>query len=976
MVSARASARTLCALAFSLLFVLPAAAQQTGEVSGKVTDTNGGVLPGVTVEARSDVLPSPRVAVSESLGEFRLPALPPGNYTLTFTLSGMQTVTRQALVQLGQDTVVNAAMGVQALNETVNVTATVSLVERDSASLKSGVSNEQIMSLPVGQEYRDLLKLIPGVQYSQDTVRGPSAGGSGQDNIYNFDGVNVTLPLFGTLASEPSSHDIAQVNTVRGGARAVDFDRSGGFTIDSVSKSGTNRFSGEVTWQLMTQDMVAALQGSNASRYEQDRNWFTVNAGGPVIPNHLNFYGSYYRPKNTRQNRANLYGELPNYERERNEGFGKLTFTPTSSVLLNVSYRDSHRLDTSDLFASNASATTGTGSEAWQKIATLEGSWVVNSRSHLTFRYTDYTTETQGRPDHIADVSATTDIGTRLDVNRLDQLGLLTVPVTIAGQTAFNDFAQPLIDRYGYSDNGVRVGGGTVGYGTTFDEDNFFRQAGQIAYNVVLGGALKHELHFGYQRYTDAEDLIRSSNGWGSITVPGGRLSFNGTPIFYTAAFQQQGIGLVPKIHSEYRSQSFEANDTLRWRDWTFNAGVVASNDTLFGQGLQKDSSKPLTGFVAKPGVKYEMYDIPFSRMLQPRLATTWAYNGQDTVFASYARYNPAASSLPRAASWDRNLATTINAHFDASGVLFGSTNVASSSGKLFVEDMTPRTTDEVMIGTARQVGNRWSMRAYWRYRKGSHFWEDTNNNARIAFRSARTPSSVPATLYIEDLTQRLAEITSGSSYVIAELDGAFTKYHEASLESEWRGDKAFVRGSYTWSHYYGNFDQDNSTTTNDANIFIGSSFIGDGAGRQLWDFREGDLRGDRRHMAKVYGYYTLPWDGTVGAYAFAQSGQPWETWSYEPYIALTTNTSDTSRYAEPAGTHRTNPHAQLDLKYIQNFRLAPQVRLQLDADLFNVFNGQTGYNRQPGIHTGAAYGVSRNFFDPRRFQIAARLRF
>ena len=107
------------------------------------------------------------------------------------------------------------------------------------------------------------------------------------------------------------------------------------------------------------------------------------------------------------------------------------------------------------------------------------------------------------------------------------------------------------------------------------------------------------------------------------------------------------------------------------------------------------------------------MYDIPFSKMIQPRLATTWAYNSRDTVFASYATYNPAASSLPRAASWDRNLATTINAHFDANGVLFGSTNVASSSGKLFVEDMTPRTIDEVMVGTARQVDNRWSTRVY-----------------------------------------------------------------------------------------------------------------------------------------------------------------------------------------------------------------------------------------------------------------------
>ncbi len=245
--------------------------------------------------------------------------------------------------------------------------------------------------------------------------------------------------------------------------------------------------------------MVAALQRTSASRYEQDRSWFTVNAGGPVIPNKLNFYGSYYRPQNARDNRANKYGELPEYERVRNEGFGKLTFTPTSSVLINVSYRDSHRLDTSDLFASTASATTGTGNEAWQKIISAEGSWVINSRSHFTFRYTDYVNETQGRPDNIANVSASTVVGTRLDVNRLDQIGLLTVPTPVAGQAAFNDFVQPLIDRYGYVENGVKVGGGTVGYGTTFDEDNFFRDAGQFGYNVSFGGGLRHDLHAGYQ---------------------------------------------------------------------------------------------------------------------------------------------------------------------------------------------------------------------------------------------------------------------------------------------------------------------------------------------------------------------------------------------------------------------------------------------------------------------------------------------
>ena len=282
--------RTLLFVASLLLSCHTAFAQQTGVVSGKVVDSGGGVLPGVTVEARSGVLPTPRVATTDVSGEYRLLALPPGDYTITYVLSGMQPVTRQAKVQLGQDTVVDATLGLQTLTESVEVTATTSLIERDSASIKSGVSNEQIMAMPVGQEYRDLVKLIPGVQYTNDQTRGPSAGGSGQDNVYQFDGVNVTLPLFGTLSAEPASHDIAQVTTTKGGARAVDFDRSGGFSIDSVSKSGANRFAGEVSYQFQTPGMTADLTSGAQSRYDADRSWLTGNVGGPVIPNRVHFY--------------------------------------------------------------------------------------------------------------------------------------------------------------------------------------------------------------------------------------------------------------------------------------------------------------------------------------------------------------------------------------------------------------------------------------------------------------------------------------------------------------------------------------------------------------------------------------------------------------------------------------------------------------------------------------------------------------
>ena len=954
-----------------VLFAVPAAAQQTGSISGKVTDTAGGVLPGVTVEARSDVLPGPRVTVTGGAGEYQLPALPPGSYTLQFTLAGMQTATRRAEVLLAQDTVADAELAISGVSENVTVTAAVSLIDRDSATIKSSLSNDQILGLPVGQEYRDLVKLIPGVQYSQDLVRGPSAGGSGQDNVYQFDGVNVTLPLFGTLSAEPASHDIAQVSVIKGGARAIDFERSGGFSIDSVSKSGTSKYAGQVSYQLQTTGMAADLDSGVQSRYKQDRSWLDVNAGGPILKDRLYFYGSYYRPQNTRQNRANLYGQLPEYESTRNEGFGKLTFTPTHSVLVNLSYRDSKRDDSSVLFESNEAASTGRGNEARLQIGTAEGSWVINQRSFATFKYTDFANRTHGRPDNLADVTVSTAPGTVLDIANLDRVGRLTVPVPVAGLPAYNAFVQPLIDRYGYIQDGQHVGGGFNGVYHQFDSDDFFRNAGQVGYNLTLGSTVRHTLHAGYQRYVDAEDLTRRSNGWGMITVQGGRTAFRGTPIFYTAAFQQQGLGAVPTIHSEYRSQSIEVNDSITWRNFTFNAGLLASNDTLYGQGLREDDST-LSGFVQSAGTKYRMYEIPFSKMIQPRLSATWAYNAKDTVYASYATYNPAASSLPRAASWDRNIAVTINAYFDQNGVLFGTDPFASSSGKLFVPDMTPRTVREYLIGTARQLSGSWSARLYGRYRKGDHFWEDTNNNARIAF---DPPPGIPRELYIPNLDAQLAQIGSGSSFVVAELDGAFTKYYEVTLESEWRTQKAFLRGSYTWSHYYGNFDQDNSSVSNDDNIFIGSSNIGDDAGRQLWNNRYGDLRGDRRHMLKLYGYHTLPWNATVGAYGIAQSGQPWEMWSYEPYIGLTTSTVETARNAEPAGSRRTAAHWQLDLNYTQNIKTTQRLNVQVVGDLFNVFDKQTGYNVEPRFHN-SNFGVPRSFYDPRRFQLALRLQF
>src|SRR5450830_150974 len=473
--------RVICTFLFLCLAVsaIPALAQQTGSITGKVSDSSGGVLPGVTVEARSDVLPGPRVTVTGGDGSYQLPALPPGDYTLTFTLQGMQTATKKVAVQLSETTAADALLAVGGVTEAVTVTAEASLIDKSSAAITSGIPNDQITQVPVGQEYRDLIKLIPGVQYTQDSVRGPSSGSSGQDNVYKFDGVNVTLPLFGTLSAEPAAYDIAQVTVIKGGAKAIAFIRAGGFAIDSVSKSGTSKYTGQLSYQLQNSKMSAGLKNGTLSRYQENRTWTEANVGGPILKDRVFFFGSYYRPEITRDNRANAYGDLPKYDSTRNEGFGKVTVTPTHSTLINASYRDSKREDKSSLFGQFTAPTAGTGNESRQKIGTVDGSWIINAMSYLNFKYTHFSLLTAGIPDNTSSATVSTAIGSHIDTANLNQLGLLSVPVFVAGQDAYNAFITPIVNKYGYAANGIQNGGGLVGVGSLNDGDNFFRDAGQ-----------------------------------------------------------------------------------------------------------------------------------------------------------------------------------------------------------------------------------------------------------------------------------------------------------------------------------------------------------------------------------------------------------------------------------------------------------------------------------------------------------------
>jgi len=961
------------------LFCAPAQAVQMGGIKGKVS---GGANSGVTVTATSDVMPKARSVITNDNGSYSLPLLIPGTYELTFTGADGSEKKVSVEVLLDRTSKINMSLAADSSENVLQIVgSSVIVIKEGDSSLSNSLSAKDIANLPVGQDYRDLFKLIPGVQYSENSVLGPSAGGSGRDNSYGFDGVDVSLPMFGNLSSEPSTHDIQSVSIDRGGAKAVGFNRSGGFAINTISKSGTNEFHGNLEYKGQPKNFVARKDDTDHTAFQTDKNWIVASIGGPIIEDELFFYTSFYRPELSRVNKSTAYGPAKDFSSIREEYFGKITYAPTEDALINVSYRTSDNTATGSSVGAFDADSTSSGSFANQDIFSFEGSYIIDDYTTFSMQYSTYDLVTRSGPDTLFS-NVIPRLGDPLDLNNLDQLGAFNVPVTSTSPGYDNVGAQALIDQYGYIDaNGVRQGGGQIGGGSTINDQNFYRDSFEMSLDHEMDfGSTFHRMHFGFKWADGTEVLSRASNGWGSINYIGGlELASDGvTPVYYRTITQQMSLqdangATTPGITSRTESFNFEFNDTIEDGDFTYNLGLLISHDVLYGQGLKANSAN-VSGFELAPGHEYEMYSIDWKDMIQPRLGVTWQFDERSTVFANFASYNPEASSLARAASWARNTRRSLNVDFDAAGNLIESQGRAGSSGKFFQKGIKPRRIDELTFGYTKAVSEQLYVRAHIRRREGAHFWEDTWNYSRD-YGTYGPWGGVPAHLrnagpYIPELPAYRAEV-GGSSYVIAELDDAYTSYNEFSVEAEYKEDNYYLNASYVLSHYYGNFDQDAVSSNVDANLFIGSSSLADGRGRQLWDGKEGNLLGDKRHLFKMYGYYTTDWKANIGANLIYQSGDVWEPWNGAPYGY----SSSTIRNVDSAGSRRSPSHWQMDVNYTQNYELNEDYSLQFRADIFNLFDNQTGYSINP-YQTSATFGQPRRLFAPRRIQLSLNLTF
>jgi hypothetical protein len=224
-------------LSVGLLFPWPALAQDAA-ITGVVTDASGAVLPGVTVEASSGVLTEKvRAVVTDNTGQYRIVALPPGSYALTFALPGFSTIKREGVQLSGAMTAtVSVELRVGALEETVTVTGESPIVDVQSARRQQVIDGDVLQALPTSRSYNNVLQLVPSVVAGNGQVQlrptmllFTAHGGSAQDGRLTVDGINTGASRGGAGVSGyiPDMQNTAEVTfTISGNlARRRPVDR-------------------------------------------------------------------------------------------------------------------------------------------------------------------------------------------------------------------------------------------------------------------------------------------------------------------------------------------------------------------------------------------------------------------------------------------------------------------------------------------------------------------------------------------------------------------------------------------------------------------------------------------------------------------------------------------------------------------------------------------------------------------------------
>jgi Carboxypeptidase regulatory-like domain len=287
--------------------LLQAQSGALARVSGTVTDTNGAVIPGATVQVRETNTGISRTTTTGSEGNYTFPDLPTGSYSLRTERQGFSAFNQTGIVlEVGSSPTVNIKLQVGNVTEQVTVVANAAIVEAQSTTLGQVVTHQEVLNIPLNaRDPMQLLTLAPGAVVANSGVVGNYNGPwqyptpytvafSGTDpgaGNYMLDGGNGNSPYSNGAYPLPFP-DALQEFKVETNAVPARYGMHSAATVNAITRSGTNAFHGNV-FEFVRNYIFNARNPFVGTRDNLKRNQFGGTIGGPIMKENLFFFAAY-----------------------------------------------------------------------------------------------------------------------------------------------------------------------------------------------------------------------------------------------------------------------------------------------------------------------------------------------------------------------------------------------------------------------------------------------------------------------------------------------------------------------------------------------------------------------------------------------------------------------------------------------------------------------------------------------------------
>ena len=287
-----------------LVFPLSVAAQTTtSTIEGTVADAKKAVVAGAQVVVKNPALGIERTVNTDAEGFFRVTALPAGIYSVAVSATGFAARNFENIeVTLNRTLRFDVDLEVGGVQEQVDVSAAVQLIDTTSAASGATVTPQQIKELPVnGRNYLDLLQLVPGVVVNRQADIGsdnstPVLGERSGNNNFLIDGQPNKNNVTGGAASQFNQETIAEFQVLTTGYKA-EFGQASGAVVNVITKSGSNEYHGVASLFHRNDalDSSNSLDPTITEAPDLSRWDYSLAVGGPIVKDKFHFFGSFER---------------------------------------------------------------------------------------------------------------------------------------------------------------------------------------------------------------------------------------------------------------------------------------------------------------------------------------------------------------------------------------------------------------------------------------------------------------------------------------------------------------------------------------------------------------------------------------------------------------------------------------------------------------------------------------------------------